>query len=431
VVGVVAAAVDTSVAVMAAAISAAVVAVVISVAVMAAVITAVVISVVANSAAAMAAVISAAAASVGATNLRAAGSLVGAAVSTATLSARKEDGIALPVTAGAAGVAVGEVGVAGSDRCFGRFFWETCSRTHSGRMTMATRSGLTAPLSTMTTMDPIIRLTATASRPNIYGHTGGSGYRRFAIHANQNPPDVTQRCGGFAPGVTSFPIDPIRQAIHPTGEQITFLDDLADASSKASAILNASCPNEPPLTPLARLDAVERRLEATIRAIEIVRPPLANLYESLSDEQRQRLDAIGEREARYGSRTPATGSSRAATLSSLCGDQATSFTRLPVERIEEIVKPTGQQQSALEELKKASAEAAEELRASCPVQTAETPMARLDAMNSRMTTMVQAVKTLRPTLGSFYASLSDEQKAQFNNMGQQNASPPENATGGR
>jgi hypothetical protein len=34
--------------------------------------------------------------------------------------------------------------------------------------------------------------------------------------------------------------------------------------------------------------------------------------------------------------------------------------------------------------------------------------------------MVQAVKTLRPMLATFYASLSDEQKAQFNNMGQRN-----------
>ena len=90
---------------------------------------------------------------------------------------------------------------------------------------------------------------------------------------------MTQSCGGFAPGVTSFPIDQIRQAIDPTGEQITFLDDLAAASAKASAILNASCPSEPPLTPLARLDAVEGRLEATIQAIEIVRPPLVHLYE--------------------------------------------------------------------------------------------------------------------------------------------------------
>jgi hypothetical protein len=38
---------------------------------------------------------------------------------------------------------------------------------------------------------------------------------------------------------------------------------------------------------------------------------------------------------------------------------------------------------------------------------------------------------LRPTLGAFYASLSDEQKAQFNALGQQDATPQGNATGGR
>ena len=143
---------------------------------------------------------------------------------------------------------------------------------------------------------PAYRYYGYSDLSNIYGYTGTTGSSRNDTHANQIPPEVTQSCGGFAPGVTSFPIDRIRQAIHPTGEQITFLDDLATASSKASAVLNASCPNQPPLTPLARLDAVERRLEATIRAIEIVRPALATLYDSLSDEQRQRLDAIGAEE---------------------------------------------------------------------------------------------------------------------------------------
>ena len=263
---------------------------------------------------------------------------------------------------------------------------------------------------------------------NIYGYTGATGYSRNDTHANQIPPDVTQSCGGFAPGVTSFPIDRIRQAIHPTGDQITFLDDLATASSKASAILNASCPNQPPLTPLARLDAVEGRLEATIRAIEIVRPALASLYNSLSDEQRQRLDAIGADETRYGRATAANGSTGATTLASLCGDQAANFTRLPMQRIEEVVKPTGQQQSALEKLKQTSASAADELRASCPTQIAEAPVARLDEMHNRLDLMVQAVKNLRPTLATFYASLSDERKAQFNNMGQQNAGSAKGGT---
>ena len=259
---------------------------------------------------------------------------------------------------------------------------------------------------------------------NIYGYATGGGHVRYATRAGQIPPDVTQippdvtqSCGGFAPGVTSFPIDQIRQAIDPTGEQITFLDDLAAASSKASAILNASCPREPPLTPLARLDAVERRLEATIQAIEIVRPPLVNLTDSLSDEQRQRLDAIGAKEARYESGTAASGSAGTAALASLCGDQATNFTRLPSQRIQEIVKPTGPQETAFEDLKQASARAADELRASCPRQLAESLVARLDEMTAQLDAMVRAVKSPHPTLATFYGPLSDEQKAQFNNMG--------------
>ena len=44
-------------------------------------------------------------------------------------------------------------------------------------------------------------------------------------------------------------------------------------------------------------------------------------------------------------------------------------------------------------------------------------MARLDDMTARLDAMVRAVKSLHPALATFYASLSDEQKAQFNNMG--------------
>src|SRR5262249_3900977 len=67
----------------------------------------------------------------------------------------------------------------------------------------------------------------------------------------------------------------------------------------------------------------------------------------------------------------------------------------------------------------------------CPTHIGETPTARLDVMNNRLDAMVQAVKTLRPNLGTFYASVSDEQKAQFNSMGQQNATPQESTTGGQ
>jgi len=230
---------------------------------------------------------------------------------------------------------------------------------------------------------------------------------------------VTQSCSGLAPGVTSFPIDRIREAIRPTGEQVTSLNDFQAASSKASAIVNASCPSDAPLTPLGRLDAVEKRLDAVMQAITIVRPPLATLYDSLSDEQRQHLDAIGV-EAR-GAEAGRRGTSATSDLASLCSRQAESFTKLPVQRVEQTVEPRGQQEQAWEKLKAVSAKAAEELGASCPAQIAENPVARLDAMSNRLQAMVQAIETLRPALSSFYASLGDEQKAKFNSLGQQNA----------
>src|SRR6516225_9502258 len=266
---------------------------------------------------------------------------------------------------------------------------------------------------------------------NIYGYAENNRYGRRPERSNETTADVTQSCGGFAPGVTSFPIDRIRHAVHPTGDALVALDELADASSKASDVLSASCPSEPPLTPLARLDAVETRLEAMRKAIQMVRPPLASLYDSLSDEQRQLFDTVGAEGNRHKHATAAADSSSADTLASLCGSQAEGFTKLPAQRIEELIKPKGPQQAALDQLKQASSKAADDLQGSCPTHIGETPTARLDVMNNRLDAMVQAVNTLRPTLGTFYASLSDEQKAQFNSMGQQNATPQENATGGR
>jgi hypothetical protein len=63
--------------------------------------------------------------------------------------------------------------------------------------------------------------------------------------------------------------------------------------------------------------------------------------------------------------------------------------------------------------------------------TAATPVARLDAANNRLQALVQAAKTVRPRLAAFYASLDDEQKAQFNNLGQQSSTRSENAPGNR
>jgi hypothetical protein len=57
------------------------------------------------------------------------------------------------------------------------------------------------------------------------------------------------------------------------------------------------------------------------------------------------------------------------------------------------------------------------LKAACQAGEAMTPPARLVAVDNRLDTMLKAVKLVRAALEDFYATLSDEQKAQFEAIG--------------
>ena len=236
-----------------------------------------------------------------------------------------------------------------------------------------------------------------------------------------NSNDLAQTCGGLAPGVTDLPVDYIEEAIKPTDEQLKALVALKAASSQASDALKASCSSEVLLTPLGRLDTVQKRLDGMIQAVGIVRTPLDNFYNSLSEEQKQRFAALGPAsDARKNRRGSASGND----LAALCSRRTESFTQLPVERIEQAVKPTQEQQDAFARLKIASTEAANQLQASCPTQTPQSPMDRFDALGKRLSAMAEAIKTVRPALASFYGSLTDEQKARFNTLGPPQTTSP-------
>ncbi|MGC1345044.1 MAG: Spy/CpxP family protein refolding chaperone [Methyloceanibacter sp.] len=89
-----------------------------------------------------------------------------------------------------------------------------------------------------------------------------------------------------------------------------------------------------------------------------------------------------------------------------------------MQEIEQNLKPNPQQKTALDQLSTASSTAASELEKSCPTETPQNPADRIDAIAKRLNAMIEAVNTVRPALNTFYASLSDEQKARFNVMGQ-------------
>jgi len=100
----------------------------------------------------------------------------------------------------------------------------------------------------------------------------------------------------------------------------------------------------------------------------------------------------------------------------VCGGQGANLPDLPTARIAQAVRPTSEQRAALDELDAVSIAAAEFLNANCRENQALTPPGRVQAMAQRLEAMLLAVKTVQPALERFYNSLSDEQKARFNQL---------------
>jgi len=207
-------------------------------------------------------------------------------------------------------------------------------------------------------------------------------------------------------------------------DQEAALEDLSATSSLASDIIK-SCPASAPLTPVGRLDAAAQRVDATIEGIQVVRSPLERFYQALSDDQRRQFNAMNDSTER--ARSPGN-------MAVVCSQKGGNLIDLPVQRIEQVIQPTAQQQSAFDDLKKATQNASDKLQSSCPTAIPLSPVARLDAVETRLKAMADAIKSVRPALENFYASLNDEQKARFNMMGpppRAASSQPQGQSGGR
>ena len=112
--------------------------------------------------------------------------------------------------------------------------------------------------------------------------------------------------------------------------------------------------------------------------------------------------------------------SRMATLTQgmaqSCDDEAAEVTGWPIDQIQSAVQPSPQQTALLDDLGNAIVQASHQIKIHCPTSVAFTPTARLDQMHQRLQALVDAVNVISPPLTKFYDSLSDEQKARFNDI---------------
>jgi hypothetical protein len=262
-----------------------------------------------------------------------------------------------------------------------------------------------------------------------YGYDGLAGWapqpsrvRRYVARGDapvqksesQPPNQWSAMCGADAQ-VASLPIDRITAAVSPDEAQRAALDALANASMQAAQTIKTACPTDVAYTPTGRLDAMERRVQAMVQAVAMIRPPLDTFYGLLSDEQKARFNALGQNQRPDNPRSPLAA----------CGPSAAAIPTWPQQQIEKAVQPNEGQRALLDRLRDANAKAADMLKAACPSEPPATPPARLAAMAARLDAMLQAVQLVHQALNDFYGALTDEQKAQFNGIPPvvQNAQP--------
>jgi hypothetical protein len=92
----------------------------------------------------------------------------------------------------------------------------------------------------------------------------------------------------------AWPTEQIDQAVQPNDAQRAKLDALKAAAANGAEIIKAACPSETPSTPPARLAAVGKHLQAMLQAVDAIRPPLHDFYNSLSDSQKARFNTMGK-----------------------------------------------------------------------------------------------------------------------------------------
>jgi len=254
-----------------------------------------------------------------------------------------------------------------------------------------------------------------------YGYARRYGYAAPgpAIAAAGRPPSgpesassLAQFCEPAQPIAGEAPIKRIADAVQPNPEQRVKLDALGKAEAKAANELRASCPTQTPKTALGRLDEVQARIQAMLNAVDAVRGPLDDFYASLSDEQKARFDLLGANQA---TKPPA---GVPASLTQFCGPQ-NAVPVISMDEIDKAVKPDQQQRAGLVALHDAASNADQMILATCPAHPPLTPPGRLDAVRDRLQAMLRAIDVVRPALQSFYASLSDDQKARFDALAEQ------------
>ncbi|WP_168209942.1 Spy/CpxP family protein refolding chaperone [Tardiphaga sp. vice154] len=110
---------------------------------------------------------------------------------------------------------------------------------------------------------------------------------------------------------------------------------------------------------------------------------------------------------------PGHGPENAPGFGRMCRSGSRAFTVASASRVAQDLRLDDTQRAAYEAYAASAAKAAETMRAACPSSPSRSVPARMEAMESRAGAMITAIAMVRPSLDTFYAGLTEAQKARF------------------
>jgi hypothetical protein len=96
-------------------------------------------------------------------------------------------------------------------------------------------------------------------------------------------------------GLSTWRIEDIERGMKLDAAQSKALDSLKAASAKAEENMRAACPRDVPASAPDRLAGMEKRMEAMLASIKMLRPAFDEFYQTLNNDQKARLDRVGPR----------------------------------------------------------------------------------------------------------------------------------------
>jgi LTXXQ motif family protein len=213
--------------------------------------------------------------------------------------------------------------------------------------------------------------------------------------------------GCLQAGRGSAVVERIAAESRPTAAQRPLLLKLGGALGMASGFLAKACEQDIPAEPVARLKIMETRLQELTMALDIIRQPLQEFEQSLSQNQQKRLAGAIK------SPTPSERKNIAKSAAPSCA-AAPRNVQWSVDQISQSLQPNDNRRDSLTQMKAAFNRAADDLDAQCLVSLPSDALTRLETVEARLDAEWRATLTIQVALDDVESALSDDQRARFN-----------------